>query len=284
MNYLPPQTVAFGPYDIGNGAQVAKVLVTPAYATALLARNTGNRPLKRGNVRNIARDLTAGLWKFDGATIVVAETGRLMDGQHRLEACVESGVAFPALLVTGLSETVQQTIDSGVSRRLGDRLGMKQVPNANATACAIGLLVSLAGVRKDTGRLLSHSLSQQVLDAHPNLTVSVSAAHKSFSGWQSRLAALHYIGCYSGFSDRSEAMISVWRNGVPDYPGDAMHLLRERMVKSKVTLRQADVLDLMAAAWNAFRCRKPLKVLKAAKGAVDGWSVKDLGINTTLIS
>ncbi len=49
-----------------------------------------------------ANAMKSGEWKYNGESIKVCTDGSLLDGQHRLEACIESGVTFDTLLVTNL--------------------------------------------------------------------------------------------------------------------------------------------------------------------------------------
>lgn len=111
---------AMAEYEIpGTGHKV--VLVTPQIAKAWLATNHANRSLRPRRVESLATDMTNGDWFFNGETGKFGGSG-LIDGQHRLHAIVESGVAVPMLVVWGLADQAQATVDLGALRRMADQL------------------------------------------------------------------------------------------------------------------------------------------------------------------
>ena len=70
-------------------------LITPEMASGLLESNNENRKLSKGTVQAYMNDILAGNWdETTGAAISIDENGVLRDGQHRLAAIVESGVAI----------------------------------------------------------------------------------------------------------------------------------------------------------------------------------------------
>ena len=75
------------------------VTLTPALAAEWLNSNTCNRPLSTLRASRYARDMKAGDWRFNGETISFTADGRLVDGQHRLTAVVESGVTIQQVVV-----------------------------------------------------------------------------------------------------------------------------------------------------------------------------------------
>lgn len=110
-----------------NNAEV----ITPEMAEAFLEGNTHNRLVKTVNFKKLVDDMAAGRWDFNGESIKFAEDGTLLDGQHRLLACVESGKPFIAIIVTGLPAVAQETIDTGSSRSLADVLRLRGYASAN---------------------------------------------------------------------------------------------------------------------------------------------------------
>ncbi len=94
--------------------------LTPEAAQRLLANNTFNRPLRARRIQRIAKAITEGRWKFNGATIVVDKSGRLLDGQHRCHAVVSADTGIRTVLVTGVLPSVFDTIDQGAKRTGND--------------------------------------------------------------------------------------------------------------------------------------------------------------------
>ena len=121
--------------------------ITPEIATTLLEQNNENRPLRQGRVERFAADMAAGKWALNGETVKVDTTGNLLDGQHRLWACVESGVAFQTFIIYDLPAESFRTIDNGMPRTLGDLLSLRGTQNANivGSACTYVLFWDNAG-------------------------------------------------------------------------------------------------------------------------------------------
>lgn len=115
-----------------------KVLsINPELAAKLLASNTGNRKVKKDAVARYARDMKAGKWQMTGEPIVLNSDGRVLNGQHRLLACVEAGVSFTSLVVSGIASEAMENLDSGVRRSLADVLGMRGYASTSSLATTI---------------------------------------------------------------------------------------------------------------------------------------------------
>lgn len=108
--------------------------VTPDMAAALLANNGHNRKLNANRVQGLVAAMRSGEWRLNGETIIVSDTGKLMDGQHRLKAVMAFGQPVQLLVAYGANEDAFHTIDTGKGRSPGDILSMSDV--RNPTACA----------------------------------------------------------------------------------------------------------------------------------------------------
>lgn len=88
------------------------VVLTPEKATELLEHNGLNRPLGDQHVKRIAAQIVAGKWRFNGDTIKVADTGDVLDGQHRLWAIIEAKKPVETIVVYGIERDAFATIDT----------------------------------------------------------------------------------------------------------------------------------------------------------------------------
>lgn len=102
--------------------QISEIVMTPGHAATLLQGNTGNRTLSQARIGAIAADIANGAWQADGSPIRVAQSGKLLDGQHRLSAIVRAKQDVPVVLIEDLDEETQLTIDSGKARSFNDYL------------------------------------------------------------------------------------------------------------------------------------------------------------------
>src|ERR1700761_996246 len=87
--------------------------LSPKSAKALLKGNVHNRNLRKARVSSLAEAMKRGEWELNGESIKVAEDGSLLDGQHRLQAVVESGKSIQVLVVRNLPSDAQDTVDTG---------------------------------------------------------------------------------------------------------------------------------------------------------------------------
>jgi hypothetical protein len=120
--------------------QVSKETITPKKAMEWLKRNIHNRPLSQHHVRKLASAMKAGAWRMNGDTIRFNANGDLADGQHRLNACILSGLPFEAYVVRGLTVEAFDTIDNGgMPRSAGHVLCRRGEKHYFMLASAVGI-------------------------------------------------------------------------------------------------------------------------------------------------
>lgn len=66
--------------------------ITPEIAAEMLLHNEGNRKQSRSDIANLAKDMADGRFRLTHQAIAFDKAGNLIDGQHRLQAVVKSGV------------------------------------------------------------------------------------------------------------------------------------------------------------------------------------------------
>lgn len=103
----------------------AKVMdITPQQAAIWLQGNIGNRPVCKSQVDAMATDMINGEWALNGETIKIAFDAEynpiLLDGQHRLNAVVQSGVTIKSLVVFSVDDA--RFIDNGRARSFKDSI------------------------------------------------------------------------------------------------------------------------------------------------------------------
>jgi len=99
--------------------KVASVLefINPDMARVYLERMRNNRTLSQRIVNQYARDMTAKRW-ISGTPQGIAfdAEGFLIDGQHRLQAIVKSGMTIQMLVIRNCSNESMLVMDSGKKR------------------------------------------------------------------------------------------------------------------------------------------------------------------------
>lgn len=113
--------------------------ITPDVAIAMLERNVKNRNLNHKQ-NKYKGAMERGEWTLNGESIIFDYNGYLLDGQHRLDACVSSGVPFSTVVVRGVAPKAQETMDMGRKRSVADFLKMREIPEygeASSICCAL---------------------------------------------------------------------------------------------------------------------------------------------------
>jgi|TARA_R110000824_G_scaffold100026_3_gene237796 hypothetical protein len=127
---------------ITNRVTARRILLDPREAGDILALNTANfRNLSKPRVSILRGTMANGDFVFNGDAIRVSKSGILIDGQTRLSACVESGVAIDTMVITGLDEEVGVTIDRGSKRTLANYLHYAGVLDASTSATSARLII-----------------------------------------------------------------------------------------------------------------------------------------------
>ena len=132
--------------------------ITPQVAVEMLKCNIHNRKMPR---EPIIEAIIKGEWELNGATIVFSDKGVLLDGQTRLSAIAESGIACDTVVVRGISASAQMVMDSGVKRSVAMQLELLGVKDASNIGTAAGRMY-----RKDYW-----GLESSVIGAHTEMTI-----------------------------------------------------------------------------------------------------------------
>ena len=104
----------------------SKILsITPSLAAKWLHNNNyGNRAISPTVVRNYAHQMKLGRWMLSPQPIIFSRKGRLLDGQNRLSAVVESKVTIKAHCSIVKNESVFKVLDQGKNRSNADILNL----------------------------------------------------------------------------------------------------------------------------------------------------------------
>jgi len=160
--------------------------ITPKLAKEMLAFNTNNRRLRRDRVKTLADEMSRKQWLSTGEAIKFDTSGVLIDGQHRLEGCVEANITLKQqLVVTGVTEDAFAVIDSGLKRSPNDVLSHAGFANGSAIAPAARLVSVIdAGLNPLEKRARGLVTRQDVLKWTEENTESID--------WALRLARIVY--------------------------------------------------------------------------------------------
>ena len=123
----------------------SKTRIGPSLASNLMDNNLNNRSFRLGHAKDIARQMKLGRWKASPEPIVITTRGRLVNGQHRLWAVVETSTTqeFSVVVIPDEQYTeIFEILDQGASRSSADVL---REDNKNITP--LNYLLRTAGIK-----------------------------------------------------------------------------------------------------------------------------------------
>ena len=144
--------------------------ITPDVAKDLLSRNSGNRSINDVHVNRLAKQMSNNQFDLNGDAIRIDDGGMLIDGQHRLSACVKAGVPFQTLVVRGLPKKAFLTIDQSKHRSHGDTLSALGERNGKAISSALKIVERYFTAGLPVGkRNFTNSDMVDLLDKYPDV-------------------------------------------------------------------------------------------------------------------
>ena len=118
-----------------------RTTITPKIAINMLSRNTNNRRPSAKRIQTLSNDMRQGGWVYNGEPIIVDDQEQLLDGQHRLLACIHSGRNFETELITGITDArAFSTIDTGKARSGSDVLSIRGCKTAPKLAAVLKII------------------------------------------------------------------------------------------------------------------------------------------------
>jgi hypothetical protein len=226
-------------------------------AAELLRSRPANRPVSKARVRALIEDLRTGRWRLNGESIILTEDMRLIDGQHRLMACAESGIAITALVAVGASADDMPSIDQGKSRSGADTLAAASIPRSRDIAAVARWLwrYQHETMRQVTVPLRNGDLPAFV-EAHPGL-------HSALS-WGCAVQPILPASCgaafYWLFNQRDAALAKEYyaalRSGEGLEKGHPALAVRAVAFRERLTMTHAVAVSraaLLVLGWNCTR-------------------------------
>lgn len=124
------------------------VEVTPELAQTWLDRSGRNRPISELQVERYADMMSRGDWMVTDQGIAFDEQGRLINGQHRLNAVIKSGRAIVMLVSEGLSTRSQLVMDQGMRRAPHEQIALREGWQVDAIHVAVAkvMIMGVGGI------------------------------------------------------------------------------------------------------------------------------------------
>jgi len=241
-----------------------KIIIGRDMAEAMMARNYNNRKMKIRTYRRYARSMKERRWLPSPYPIVFDTAGVLRDGQHRLQAIIESGVEIEMTVVFGSDPSEAEAFDMGSVRSAADIAGQAGTPAQKMSAALARTLLIIEYQDDETAddRIEVTRLCQRLQAEEPAFGAAVKAAQHNWrlSSPTSLSLAYWFIATESSHSERLAEFWQKLTTGA-DLPARSPILrLRDyllgpgrQQVGAAGNIRKAAAMIL---AWNAWIERK----------------------------
>lgn len=243
--------------------------ITPELAGEWLKLNTLNRPKKLHKIALYAADMKADHWPRTGATICFSRSGRLLDGQNRLQAIVDSGATVRMLCVWDLDDDIFDVIDGGARRTASDVLVIEGYEGWTAAcgATAARVAMNLISGKLPYAMTFSPQNIRRFVSDQPDLMSSVqfieTVPRRPAPMPHSAAAALHFFMAQRD-SDLADLLMTQLFRGDNMTADDMVLRLRNNLlgkVQQKAMSSSSDFTHAMAAVvrvWNARRAGRSI--------------------------
>lgn len=230
-----------------------------------------NRNLNESKVAFLSRQITNGHWIINGATICFDIENRLIDGQHRLAACILAKKPIESIVAHGLTTQAYTTIDQGWKR------SHAQIFTGKGEKYAVHLVGACR-------RIWFHQTSGQMIAARrPESSIDELELVMEYHGDEIRPLAEMIISSYchklaagglliycawlfqQANDEKCIGFFTSLGDGVELRKGSPILCLRDRLQRTKadrVHFNDAQFFSFIARAWNAFYTGKTLSVLR----------------------
>lgn len=241
--------------------------ITPDKAKRLLANNPVNRTPAKAVVERYARDMRSGNWKVNGQTIKIASNGRLIDGQHRLKACIEADRSFPGLIVGNVDEDAFDTFDLGAKKSYHIVLAERGEQNTAALAAALKWVWlherGRVGMRVDQP---TPAELDDVLARHPDIRRSLDYINKIRPFVAPGIGvSMHHL-CAEISPPRADEFFDRLVDGLGLTAESPIYVLREKLIKERSKDRRSaaneqERIVWIIKSWNAWVRGQTMKTL-----------------------
>lgn len=140
--------------------------IAPEVAGQLLKlSNTKNRPKQSTHASHIGSVIAGDEYEMTGDTVKFSRTGKLLDGQHRLDGCIKAKTPLLTHVVFGLADDVFDVLDQGKKRTPGDILALCGIPEPVMAAGAIAWVKRLEAGTEGGGTFTRRELTPRKIRA-----------------------------------------------------------------------------------------------------------------------
>lgn len=248
------------------------VIITPDLAQQLLERTDSavQRPIKPGSVKLYSKSMSEGRWVNNDQPIQRDQQGNIIDGRHRLTACVTSNKPFITKFINGVDrEKVIHSIDIGVNRSKSDALAigmLGEIPHIRTVAGAIEYLIHYSrGTHTSSASRADAVTNPDIMDwidnnpkSYEEIELVTEILHQNESLiYQKYLAALYFIFRRIDMK-KADKYINQLQTGIGLTESSPALYVRQKLIAAKKALNSKHKLGwkekiiLVIRGWNDY--------------------------------
>ena len=268
-------------YDPNAGFHAEISTIHPIQAKRLLDGQIKNRKVSNASVKKYAEAMSAFKWVLNGAPIIFAN-GVLIDGQHRLHACIKSRVPLKTLIIKVTDESVFTTLDTGKKRSNSDVVSINSPKGATTLVAAIDIAAKIDFDSKLVGNGAGSRLNiptyeiEDYVKKYSFMETSVEetlAWSRKLKVKKSSLAALHYLLSRAAANpDHVDQFLGEVFGTYTASIGSPSAVLKDAIVKGLIskTINKTPGWLIRAGilAWNAWRQGKTMQRLNVGNSPI----------------
>lgn len=229
-------------------------------------QGANHRNISRRHVDELADAMLYNRWQYNGESLKFDIDGHLIDGQHRLVACIKAGKSFVSDVVFGLDPNSYLTIDVKAKGRSGGDI-LKITGEKNTNCLAAALVWHIAYTRKcisshgktwvftpDSKEILAE-LAQHLI-IKDSVVIARKCSHLAGPG---SLSFLHYIfQCRDKtLADDFFVKLATGENLSSGHPVLYIRqMLLEEKIHNKAKMPMGEKIACIIKGWNLLRCGK----------------------------
>ncbi len=243
--------------------------ITPKEARIILDGSTSkNRRIGRRHVKKLVHAIKKGQWRLNGETLVFDKNMNVIDGQHRLSACIYAKKSIITLVVVNIPLEVWLTHGEGKRRNHADALGAEGHQYTSTLAATLKLYVQYI---KDpewprNSSIINNQDIMEMADTYPDIERSIRIGTKCHIVLpKAQAACMHYIFA-QGDMESADEFFEFLAHGGADID-NPVHVLREKLLRNRTDGKKSTRWDdktsraIVIKAWNAYQSGKKVKVL-----------------------
>ena len=182
-------TVQYSGLSVVPSSNLCMEVIDPIKAKKYLERNIANRPPNKLKIQQYADDMLKNHWTESETNICFDTNGNLLNGQHRLMACILSGVKFTSSVRRNMDSSAFKNMDTGLPRSMAMRTG---IPKKEVEIYKAAIQIA-TGKQVVTAGDIDDATPAKLIDATKELHSYCGTSKGIFSRVPVRLAACTLI-------------------------------------------------------------------------------------------